>query len=122
VNDTYGHPLGDVVLKGLAGILKANLRATDLRARWGGEEFVVLLLDTDLEAGRNTAEKIRVLVQDHPFEKPDGDRLEITVSIGLSCFPIHASDGANLLSMADQALYRAKTGGRNRVEVAEKVG
>ncbi len=118
VNDTWGHPCGDEVLRGLAGILRANLRATDLRARWGGEEFVVMLLDTELEAGQRTADKIRALVQDHPFERPDGERLEVTISIGLACFPEHATDGANLLSLADQALYRAKTSGRNRVEVA----
>ncbi|MFH1464414.1 MAG: diguanylate cyclase [Pseudomonadota bacterium] len=118
VNDTWGHPCGDRVLVHLGAILRESLRATDLRARWGGEEFVVLLLDTDHQAALTTAEKLRARVEAAHFERPDGERLFLTISIGMASFPGDARDGESLFAEADKALFRAKEGGRNRVEVA----
>jgi diguanylate cyclase (GGDEF)-like protein len=120
VNDTWGHPCGDQVLIRLAAVLRDTLRSTDLQARWGGEEFVVLLLDTEPTAAFATAEKLRSRVEATFFERPDGARLFVTVSIGLASYPADAKDGEGLFGVADKALFRAKEGGRNRVEAARR--
>lgn len=118
-NDTHGHPAGDEVLRRLAGILEKNTRAFDRVARYGGEEFVVLLPHTDIKGALAVAEKLRQMVEQHPFpgeESQPGGRL--TVSIGVAGFPDHAGQEDALLSQADRALYAAKAAGRNRVAVA----
>ncbi|MFC0239936.1 sensor domain-containing diguanylate cyclase [Rhodopseudomonas telluris] len=112
INDVYGHPRGDQVLVQLAHTLKANVRQTDLLARWGGEEFVVLLIDTELAGAAEVAEKLRVLIAHTPFEQVGS----VTSSFGAAEF--HPGDSpSGILARADQALYRAKVHGRNRVEV-----
>ncbi len=119
VNDSWGHPVGDRVLCAVAALLQGGLRATDICARYGGEEFVVLMLDTARSSGVDTAEKIRGWVGEYGFTDLEGDPLgPITVSIGLACFPADGTQAEALVGRADEALYRAKEQGRDRVEVA----
>jgi diguanylate cyclase (GGDEF)-like protein len=115
VNDRYGHHAGDAVLVGLAALFRDAIRVDDYVARWGGEEFILLFSDTDLEGGRVIAEKVRRLVAEHFFEF-DGLSLRITVSIGACAFD-GRSDVDTLLRLADEALYEGKTSGRNTVVV-----
>ena len=117
VNDEYGHPVGDAVLRIVAQILLLSLRKTDLLARYGGEEFAVLLPETRVEGARVIAERIRRTV----FEKPivaDGCEIRVSVSVGIAS-QVADSEAVpeTLLKKADRALYRAKALGRNRVEV-----
>lgn len=118
-NDTHGHPAGDEVLKVLAGIINARLRDVDYSARYGGEEFAVLLPETDRKSGTLVAENIRAQVESHPFpgreSQPSGT---LTMSIGVAEFPADSADPETLLKKADEALYLAKSRGRNRVECA----
>jgi len=115
VNDRYGHAAGDVVLEGLSALLREAVRTDDYVARWGGEEFILLFSDTDLEGGRIIAEKIRRLTaeQSWPFE---GKSLSITVTIGVCAFD-GSGDMNDLLRRADEALYEGKSSGRNTVVV-----
>ena len=114
INDGYGHLAGDKVLKIVGNVLNTRLRATDFLARFGGEEFVMLLPGTPLEEGRALLDKLRAAVEQCPFHFK-GERVTITVSMGVTAFqPGERSDIA--LKRADQALYRAKENGRNRVE------
>ncbi len=113
VNDTHGHEAGDAVLIDLAGLLRAGIRATDSLARWGGEEFVVLSPAIGLPATATLAERLRASVADHDF----GAVGRVTASFGVADF--RADDTADSFFVrADQALYRAKENGRDRVEVA----
>jgi diguanylate cyclase (GGDEF)-like protein len=116
VNDRHGHPAGDAVLKALASRVQGQLRDTDLLARHGGEEFVVLLPETDLPQTLRVAERVRRAVAGTPM--PAGAQaIPVTVSLGAAVHPGGAGATAEaLLAMADQALYRAKAGGRDRVE------
>ena len=116
INDTYGHEVGDVALRSLAEILRKNLRASDIVARWGGEEFVIILPKTTLEQAYNVAEKIRKLVAISTIDLPNGEKLKLTVSLGVSSFS-GEEDLGELIRRADIALYEAKSKGRNRTEV-----
>ena len=119
INDTYGHAVGDEVLKCVAKIFQESIRATDLAARYGGEEFAVMMPETELQDAITFAEKIRALIEETPFRTSAGP-LHATVSVGVASVPhtkIHAAKG--VVVAADKALYRAKRSGRNRVE-AEK--
>ena len=119
VNDKYGHPAGDAVLRGVADILRQKLRAPDVAGRYGGEELLVILPQTDQDGARQVAERWREAVESATFRSPDGQSVGVTVSIGVATFdPAHASP-EDLVAAADTALYRAKNGGRNRTEVAE---
>ncbi|PPK36374.1 GGDEF domain-containing protein [Pseudomonas laurylsulfatiphila] len=121
LNDTYGHLAGDQVLNGFAQDLKSCLRHSDIVCRWGGEEFIVLLKDTDGETGRIIAEKIRQYVEQQSYTY-NGQILRVTVSIGLTT--LQPDDTLHsLLSRADHAMYRAKQSGRNRtcVEMAHSI-
>jgi two-component system cell cycle response regulator len=113
VNDTYGHDTGDVVLKGLAAILRKTKRATDVVARFGGEEFVVLCEETDREGAVLLAERIREELQRTTFPIPDGT-LSVTCSIGVATYPEAGQDWDSLFKAADEALYVSKRSGRNR--------
>jgi diguanylate cyclase (GGDEF)-like protein len=117
VNDTHGHPAGDAVLKELARLLQAQLRDVDCVARYGGEEFVALLPETDSQAARGVAERVRAALAAGAFTLPDGATRRVTVSIGVACFPQCADSAAALVTHADQAMYAAKQGGRNRVQL-----
>jgi diguanylate cyclase (GGDEF)-like protein len=115
VNDTLGHPMGDKVLCEIGSLLKNSVRKKDTVARYGGEEFILILPDANLEASFMIAERIRRMVEKTPFEI-DQAQINMTVSIGISSFPSHqARSKEELVKMADQALYEAKGGGRNRV-------
>lgn len=119
VNDTYGHAMGDLALKAFVRVCKENVRTNDLVARMGGEEFVVLLPDAERDIGITIAGRIRAAVENLRVELPDGKSLSFTVSIGVTVITPDHSDLSHALSRADERLYRAKTGGRNRV-VAQK--
>lgn len=119
-NDTYGHLAGDVVLRDVARLLKRNLREVDLIARFGGEEFILLLIETDLEHALPIAQRLRQLVEMHPIRAYD-ELLTQTVSIGLATFPKDAQTLEALIERADQALYHAKRTGRNRVATFAEV-
>lgn len=120
VNDTYGHDVGDQVLKQLAGLISGAIRSSDLAARFGGEEFVVLMPGTKIENSRDVANRMRQRIEQTPFAvSHEIGTLNKTVSIGLSYLNHMGDKAENLLKRADEALYRAKNGGRNRVEVTE---
>ncbi len=117
VNDTYGHPTGDSVLVTIADVIRTHLRDTDHVARFGGEEFTLLLPGTSIEGARNVAEKIRQAISDCRFPGTE-DALSVTASFGVA--PLLGDRAATLdraYSEADRALYSAKRNGRNRVEV-----
>ena len=116
-NDTYGHQQGDKVLKAVASsVLQALQRPGDFGARWGGEEFVVLLPNTDLNGALHIAEKIRVNISNLVIHCADGTDTKVTISIGVKTqAPRQDSSRENFINEADKALYKAKETGRNRV-------
>jgi diguanylate cyclase (GGDEF)-like protein len=116
VNDKYGHATGDVVLVQAARLLKAAMRDGDLAARLGGEEFAALLPNTVLQHAMAVAERIRLGIATSPVVLPDGGSLSVTVSIGVALYHEDEFDLSPAFERADQALYRAKEAGRNRVE------
>jgi diguanylate cyclase (GGDEF)-like protein len=120
-NDTYGHPQGDTLLKSAAAVFKEALhRPADLAARWGGEEFAVLLPDTGLEGAKEIAERIRVNVERMVVLCGDGTETRVTISLGVnSVVPDNETDYKEFITRTDQALYAAKMGGRNRLIAAE---
>jgi len=116
VNDTYGHETGNVVLKGLSGIIRNRTRKSDTAARYGGEEFCVILPNTELEGARIYAEEIRKTLEQEPFPLSSGKTFNVTMSIGVTNAPgFGAQTVKQLIEQADKALYQAKEGGRNRV-------
>jgi two-component system cell cycle response regulator len=119
VNDTHGHLVGDAVLRGVAGLLADEVRACDLVGRYGGEEFLVVLPETDDEGAAAIAERVRERVAGHEFRgRDDGRALRLTASIGVAAFPAARVEGVeDLFARADAALYRAKADGRDRVRV-----
>ncbi len=117
VNDQYGHDVGDCALKHVAARLEAACRAEELPARQGGEEFVVLLDDVDADGAHAAGERLRQSVEGAMFSDRELS-LKLTVSIGVAVLREDDADFDNLLRRADEALYAAKAGGRNRVEVA----
>jgi two-component system cell cycle response regulator len=120
VNDNYGHAFGDIVLQGFAEIMKKNTRDLSIAARYGGEEFVLLLPDTSLAEGVKVAEQLRWQAEGNIYSNQETE-LQITISLGVASLLEHQPENPDkLLSMADEALYKAKTLGRNRVEVYEK--
>jgi len=125
VNDRYGHLVGDMMLQRMARALKAGLRGTDWVGRYGGEEFLIVLPESDLAGAATVAEKIRGLVEDETFITEEGHEVRSTISIGLASLwesnPGELTSTMGLIAAADRALYRAKHGGRNRVEPAEAV-
>ncbi len=119
INNRYGHLAGDVVLAGVARIFRAELRPEDVAARFGGEEFALLLPDTAEEEAATMAERIRAAVSDARFEVETSDEpITATVSIGVATYPAHASSASELIYRADVAAYRAKAQGRNRTAMA----
>jgi diguanylate cyclase (GGDEF)-like protein/putative nucleotidyltransferase with HDIG domain len=116
INNTYGHLAGDAVLKGIAEIFRSQLRNYDVPARFGGEEFSILLPETAPEQALEIAERIRRAVAEAQFEvETSSEPIRATVSIGVAGFPTNATDANELIHQADLAVYRAKLQGRNRV-------
>jgi len=113
VNDSYGHEVGDTVLKELAKVLKTTVRASDLVIRYGGEEFLIILRDTEAEDAGTVAEKLRKSVEDMKVQIA-GAQLQKTISIGLATFPADSDSFWQAVKYADVALYQAKETGRNR--------
>lgn len=118
VNDTHGHPAGDAILRGLGGRLRSGLRSIDRLCRYGGEELVAILPQSEPTAAL-VAERLRATVAAQPFDIGDGEQIGITVSIGAASIPDDADNAAALIAAADAALYAAKQEGRNRVCTAE---
>jgi len=121
INDSYGHQTGDEALMSTAAAIQSQLRAGDTLARFGGEEFVVLLPHTDMHHARQIAERIRCCIAEKELQAPNGEPINLTISIGLSLLPLENHTAKNhalierMLAAADKALYRAKHEGRNRV-------
>jgi diguanylate cyclase (GGDEF)-like protein len=121
VNDTYGHLVGSKTLEETGSVIKEALRAGDVAARFGGEEFAAFLLDANYAQGLVAAERVRVAVAEKEFpvtrmESPSSQSTHrITISIGVSAYPDDATDPIHLVELADSALYRAKRSGRNRI-------
>ena len=114
VNDTYGHAAGDSLLKKLATEMTQSLRPYDNLGRWGGEEFLCVLPNTDLQGGIDSAERFRELISQH-YVQIESQRVQTTASIGVANFPHDGKDVSEILRVADAMLYEAKRAGRNRV-------
>jgi two-component system, cell cycle response regulator len=122
INDAHGHQAGDRVLRELAARLVASSRDGDVIAGYGGEEFVVLLRNTSVQAVPETAERLRRAVGDAPVVLADDIGLATTISVGGAAWPVHARSADELVRVADQALYAAKRLGRNRVQIGRPPG
>ncbi len=108
INDTYGHTLGDQVLRSVFNYLATGLRASDFLARYGGDELTLILSQTDLLAAHLVGEKTLEKLGKYRYQLPDGKSIGLSLSGGIALYPIHAMSGADLLRAADEALYRAK--------------
>lgn len=115
INDTYGHPAGDAVLKQLGDLLSTSSRSQDDVSRYGGEEFAILLPQTSPSLVVEIAERIRKTVQKHRFILPSGQAIHLTISLGVATYPDLTKDTKDLVKKADDALYQAKNKGRNHV-------
>ena len=122
VNDTYGHAVGDLVLKSIAKIIRGQLREYDIAGRYGGEEFSILLPFTKINEAQMVAERLRKTIEDKVIDiskvNPDSETKEIQVTLSLGIYEMQADDNEEeLLKKADKALYQAKNTGRNKVVV-----
>ncbi|HJU64457.1 MAG TPA: GGDEF domain-containing protein, partial [Gemmatimonadaceae bacterium] len=117
VNDRFGHVVGDDVLRGVAQILQREARSVDVVARYGGEEFVVVLPETGEEGAYAFAQRVCDRIgEEQLVHSPGFEQLRVTVSVGVATFPAPSVDTTDaLVALADEAMYRAKTAGRNRV-------
>ncbi|KTD56882.1 regulatory protein (GGDEF domain) [Legionella sainthelensi] len=115
INDTYGHPFGDAVIKKLASILMMNLRNQDIIGRYGGEEFVLILPGANLENSQKICNNLRIQFADHTFTIND-QQVHVTISMGISSLT-HSHDFNDIVNYADQALYKAKQNGKNQIVV-----
>ena len=128
VNDTYGHQVGDLVLREVAAIIRAQLRGSDVLSRYGGEEFSALLVNTSPEEAEEVAERIRQAIEQRVFDVPEFDPFTITISIGVATLKMPPnthmnakSAGQLLIGHSDRVLYDAKATGRNRVISAGEI-
>ena len=119
VNDNYGHQYGDYVLKTVADLMKQSFRKTDLLYRYGGEELIMIMPETNIEGALIPVQRLRRMVEEYDFEY-NGVKAKVTVSIGLTMNYQNLNNAAEILKSADEALYRAKEGGRNRVVIHEQ--
>ncbi len=122
INDRYGHPVGDTVLKSVASLIRESIRKIDLAARYGGEEFVLILVNTDAAGAFRLTERIRKAAGRMVFSArtpggSGGEEFSVTLSAGVAAYPVHAQRKKDLVEAADQALYQAKAKGRNRTVV-----
>jgi diguanylate cyclase (GGDEF)-like protein len=115
-NDTYGHPKGDLLLRSIADIVRSSIRGVDIAARYGGEEFLVIMPETGKDKALGAAERIRKAVEGALFEgRTEGHHVRKTVSIGVASYPENTRNYAEMITLADRALYKAKQRGKNRV-------
>jgi diguanylate cyclase (GGDEF)-like protein len=114
INDTYGHGIGDEVLRAVGERIQRSLRAADTCARWGGDEFAVLLPDAGLDASRTAADRICEALA-RPYVLNDGTELTLAAAVGIAIFPIHGGNRQTLLEFADGAMYGAKRSGKHRI-------
>lgn len=122
LNDTHGHTAGDAILKKLAGMLRGSFRQSDTAGRYGGEEFVVILPETDIESACRKVESLRARIADTPIELSDhGRSVRLTISAGLASYPEDGVDAAELFATADERMFEAKHAGRNRVVAGSEV-
>jgi len=119
INDTYGHKVGDLTLKKIAGLLKERLRTNDFIARYGGEEFTVILNHTTLDDARKVGEDVREFIYNSSFSYKQ-QKIPVTISIGISFF-VADDDSNTVFERADAALYFAKESGRNSVKTEKDV-
>ena len=117
VNDLFGHQTGDQVLRDVSKIVLDSIRKIDICGRYGGEEFIVVLPETDTDAASGIAERIRINIENN---KILGSKRELTVSMGIATYPIHGTFKGELVEKADQALYEAKANGKNRCQIWEE--
>ena len=117
MNDTYGHAAGDFVLKNVANVISREVREYDIASRYGGEEFCILLPDTNIEEAEFVAQRLRAAVEKTDIDVPDLGVLNVTISVGVSKFEKTYENPEILHQKADIALYEAKRAGRNRVVV-----
>lgn len=108
INDTYGHPIGDRVLQHVIGCMREQLRETDFFARYGGDEFAIILPETDYQIATCLSSRLETVVKDCEIDLPGGDQLSVEISVGLASYPQHAISASALMIAADQALYQAK--------------
>jgi diguanylate cyclase (GGDEF)-like protein len=121
VNDRYGHPVGDEVLKLFAHALRDTVRESDVAGRWGGEEFALVLSGSDTVGGALLAERARTAIEAQTVRAPDGREVTVTASFGVASFP-DATELDELVAAADSALYQAKRAGKNRIMVSAQSG
>jgi diguanylate cyclase (GGDEF)-like protein len=118
VNDHHGHLLGSKILVELAVLLKSAVRKVDAVARYGGDEYIIVLTDTNSKGAMIVAERIRQMVEDHVFLEKESYNIKLTVSIGVASYPEHGVSKIELLHLADEAMYKGKYGRKNVVYVA----
>jgi diguanylate cyclase (GGDEF)-like protein len=119
LNDSFGHAVGDRALVAAVGALQRSVRSSDAVVRYGGEELAVVLVDTDVDGAVDAAERARRAIADVVLPTDKGP-VGVRASIGVAAYPRHGADQAGLFAAADEALYRAKAQGRNRVVAAEE--
>lgn len=122
VNDTWGHPCGDMVLRRIAESLQAETRKGDLSARLGGDEFILMLTETGREGAQVAAEKLRRRLKEQHYISPDGKRFHVTTSVGVVTYPRDADTVSDLMAGVDMGLYRAKEQGKDSIGTMESVG
>ena len=115
INDTYGHLFGDKVIKETADIIKNNVRTHDIVGRYGGEEYSVILVNTEKSDCQITVERIRENVQDHHFKDSEVNE-RMTISIGMAEFPTNSEDSRGLIRYADEKMYEVKKAGGNKIK------
>jgi two-component system, cell cycle response regulator len=121
LNDTHGHASGDLVLQTIGETLRASFRQSDTAGRYGGEEFVVILPETDIETAQRKLESFRESIAASPIAlAARGEKVQVTISAGLSNFPQDAEDASELFALADERMFQAKKEGRNRVVAASQ--
>ena len=118
INDSYGHPFGDEVIRGVANCLRTNMRETDIGGRYGGEEFTMILVDSNLSSSQCVAERIRAAIEALDFNY-QGTLVKITVSVGIAQITANIPDYQSWIKMADLGLYIAKDAGRNQIGISE---
>ncbi|MBP7635482.1 diguanylate cyclase [Candidatus Ozemobacteraceae bacterium] len=121
-NDTYGHQMGDRVLSLSALVLREAVRSIDVPCRYGGEEFAVILPETDAQNALGVAERIRRSIEAYEYPSLEGSVLRVTVSLGIASFPEHGTDKMSLIKKSDEAMYWSKEAGRNRVTTWSPAG